>query len=221
MRVVVVVLGFLSLLSRASERIEYSVDVYSYDDSVRSLRGSHTYARFNKEVNGKVVEVVDISWLPAPEKFTRRGKIPLIRMVHGKNYTLEETREIAKISNSVEKFHGRFAISAEMYQNAIRRRDFLNSNLIGYKMIDAFTQERALNCIHALAGIYGTYLPTDTKHGEGASNAVIDHFSRTGQLATSQTRLHYQLDRMIKDREMQSLNNQIPPVVYPPPRNLR
>jgi hypothetical protein len=177
---------FLSLFliasqaARASE-IEYKADFYSYDGPLRRGVSSHTFARFVKIVDGKVTEVVDISWMPEPGNLRRHNRMPLFRIVPGHNYTLEQTMAMA--GGKMVLSHGSYYITPDIYESAVRQKAKLESGRIAYKMLDGHSGGAAINCIHAVAGVVGS-LDTGLRRGKGATSAVVGFFLSTGRMSS-------------------------------------
>ncbi|MFM8316011.1 MAG: hypothetical protein ACKOA8_17160 [Deltaproteobacteria bacterium] len=179
----VVLMGMFSMLSQAesslselkqgSQQPQYFAEFYSYEGNLGLPSGTHTFGRFVKIVNGKAVEKIDISWLPQPEYIGNFNRMPLFTAVPGKNHTLEETLLIA--GNKTVTQHGKFSIDESLFEGARKRKDFLESGKLPYKMLAAANSDTGVNCIHALLGAVGD-IPTGSKNGKSATDAVVDYF---------------------------------------------
>jgi hypothetical protein len=171
----------LESFSTAGTAVSYDMEFFSFDGPLRGAAASHSFVRLRKIENGRLTEVVDISWLPAPDFFRRRGRVPFFRTVPGRNYSLEETFGMAAANGRPVLSHGRFEAAEELFEAAKRRRNELESGGIAYKMIDNATFPAASNCIHAISGMF-TYLRTGLKRGRTATNSLVGFFLGTGLL---------------------------------------
>jgi hypothetical protein len=162
----------------------YFAEFYSYDSSGNSIRGSHTFARFYRVENGRVVDASEISWLPKWGYFGRGYRMPMGGSVPGRNYSVQETLVIARRTGAKVRFHGRFETSPDLFLSAQQQKAKLESGSIRYRLVDNFSYPQATNCIHAVTGVVG-YLNTGTKHGQTATKAVVESFLETGKMAPS------------------------------------
>lgn len=160
-------------------QVQYKAEFFSVDGPLRTAASSHSFARFTKLEGGKVVDVVDISWMPEPGFFRRGNRMPLLREVPGHNYTLEQTRALA--GNKPVLSHGSYYITPSVFEAAQRRKADLESGRYNYKMLDRFSGS-GINCIHALAGVLG-YLNTGLARGVGATSGIVGYFLSTGMMS--------------------------------------
>lgn len=136
-------------------------------DSAEFLRlsmASHSFGTFVAIENGKVTRESTISWLPQPGYFRDGFQMPLLKVVPGHNYTLDETLRFE--SGKHFRNYGPYEISPELYQRALRKIAFLESGGTRYKMLGNLgSDERvpadydqagsAINCIMAFNGVGG------------------------------------------------------------------
>lgn len=172
---------FFGPLGWADPAPVFKAEFFSYQGPLRLAAGTHSFARFSKVENGVVTEVVDISWMAAPESLRRNNRMPLLREVAGQNYSLEETFAMAGRKNVTS--HGEYHITPELFEAARKRKFDLEVNRYAYKLIDGRSQN-GINCIHAVSGVLG-YLNTGLKRGAGASASLVDFFLASGHMAAT------------------------------------
>lgn len=168
--------------SRPGPLAEYTAEFFSYQNAWNGPLQSHSALRLKKIVNGVVTDVVDISWLPCPGYFHgRRSRLPLLRVVPGCSYSMEQTYSIAAQLGVRVSSHGIFGVSEALFEAGRARLNTLRSGLYAYKLLDRRSQSYAINCIHAISGIYG-YLNTGLSRGYGATQTLLNFFLSTGQM---------------------------------------
>lgn len=163
----------------------FDMEFFSFDGPLRGAAASHSFVRLRRIQGDRITEVVDISWLPDPRYFRRNGRVPLLREVPGRNYSLEETFAIA--GGRPVFTHGRFEVAPELFEAARRRRNDLESGVAGYKLLDGRRFPSATNCIHAISGILA-YLNTGLRRGATATNSLVGFFLSTGLAWSSGSR---------------------------------
>jgi acyl-CoA thioesterase-1 len=158
-------------------RYRYYLMLFSYqlgDVNPPDYR-SHTFGVFVKATaKDQVIDQKTISWLPANNFATLLMSVP----VKGRNYTLEDTCELALKCGSRLSRWGPFEIRPELYYKAEARVRELESGRHRYIVLDKYwitQKEGAVMCIHAISDIAG-HLKSGDKRGEAASRAVVEHF---------------------------------------------
>ncbi len=178
MRVLFLAALILFPLSVRADGEKYFVMMYSYQNNgINAPAMSHTFATFVKMKDGFVQSAVDISWLPQPQYFRGifRDKVPPLRPVPGKNYSLQETLGIAARNGYGVSPFGPYEITPQTFEAAGKRAADLSGGKYMYKMING--RSDAVNCILAVGGVVGDPR-TGLKHGAPATEAVLDHFRR-------------------------------------------
>lgn len=152
----------------------YFVAFFSYDGPGHRAVDSHTFATF---LDGTEIErgyrgaPPTISWLPAD------GIVRPVGVYAGRNFTLEETLQIARDRGYTVQTFGPFEISRPTYQAALAQIRYLQSGAERYKMVAGPLGLRGLNCIHAVSNVVGP-LVTGTNYGAPATQMVANHFGR-------------------------------------------
>ena len=164
----------------------YYMVMFGAQTQFNAPRTSHTFATFVKAEDGLVVDEQTISWLPAEGYFGIDYSMPPLRIVPGRNYTLDET--IARSPGRSVQFWGPSEITPRLYAKAMERVRYLNGGGTSYKMMILFRDNLrtnpsrnepggAINCIMAVSDI-GGYLETGTARGVEASGQVLASLSR-------------------------------------------
>jgi hypothetical protein len=112
---------------------------------------AHTWAVYVKATpaagGGVVLESFTISWLPVG----RTVRIFQLRPTAGKNHTLDETLERMARYNAQVSLWGPYEIDAERYELAMRQARFLDSGVVGYRVLDSFGgNPYVCHCVHAV-----------------------------------------------------------------------
>ncbi len=157
------------------ERFDMVLWACQRDDA--APRFSHTWATFirYREVPGlahpRLEEAFTISRMPDS------GTIPIVFMVRGRNYTLDETLKWAAKEDAKVVAFGPTPIRQELFQTAKARKAQLERGHLSYKMLDdPVRPNRGLNCIHAVSDMLsGPLLDTGTARGEDATQMVAEH----------------------------------------------
>lgn len=190
-RVVVKYLGwilawtFLGMSPVYSEQTKFYVEMFSSHSLLNRPGAAHTFVRYFKVNPDGSTESFDISWLPAPgeARGLRGQRMPLIRQVPGHNYTVEETVAGLPRRRIVDS-HGLTEISPEVYQQAVDRKNLLESGAVDYKVFDSRTKPNAMNCVSATQVTDGPNL--GWKHGPNASIEVANQVSQASQPSQAQ-----------------------------------
>jgi hypothetical protein len=137
---------FVSLTGQAQDNLRgrYFAVMFGYQGIGNRPVDSHTFATF---INGNEIEdgyesLATISWLPAT------GIVRPLNIETGKNFSLQETLDIAKRNGYEVKAWGPFEITPQLYQLALQRIQALESGYYRYKMIPALFP-RQINCVKA------------------------------------------------------------------------
>lgn len=182
-------------LSLAGGTVSYYMTIYGYQGKglLNLPRNSHTYAMFIKATGDNLqtaaLQTFTVSWLP------QDGIVQLGQGVKpGRNYSFEETMQIAASHNFDVRRSIVVRIDEHLYNKAFARKQMMDegawNQAIRYKMIDD-PQGRVMvlngqfggysNCIHAVSDalIYGNgaLLDTGAKRGWAASDTVFQFFS--------------------------------------------
>ncbi len=166
---------------------QYFVTVYSYQGRLilprNPARLSHTFARFSKVQNGRVVSAVDISWLPAPGYFAglRHCAMPLVGSVPGRNYSLRETEAIAARCGARIQPFGPYRISPSVFQAAADQQKFLKSGFVRYAIFAEGDSPGLSNCIKAVRDVVAPK-PSGLLHGAAASADTVRYFAQQGAI---------------------------------------
>lgn len=185
-------IGFtlLLLLSSAvgqAQSLKAYVITFSYQNAFNRPNKSHTAATFFLVEADRVVDQVDISWLPQSNYFVGRSgaEVPTLRQVPGANYALAQSFDFAeRLGEALLRF-GPYETTLSLFDRAKAQRRRLNSGAIDYKMLDRGSRPQGLNCIHAVTDVAG-FTSTGVLRGADASAFVIDHFARAGYLRSWQ-----------------------------------
>jgi hypothetical protein len=165
------------LLSPAMKAVLFFAIFWAYQDGVNHAVKSHSFASFYRVEQGKKTERIDISWLPIG------GEPSLLEIAAGKNFSLEETLQIARrIGSPVTRF-GPYPASAALWKKAGAQGKRLRSGRVRYKMLDRAMRPEAVNCLHALTDIAG-FLETGTLRGRSGTQEAVRHFWAHGLLSS-------------------------------------
>lgn len=179
--VLIMLVSISSHQAKASGSPTFFMTVFGAESAISLARNSHTFATFVKVENGTITEEGTISWLPAPGYFMANFTMPLLRVVPGHNYTLDETVQLSP-GRRVHTF-GPYQIEPELYRRAVNRMIFLSQGTTSYKMMMPFNDSLrqptlhnmpggAINCIMAVSDL-GGMLNTGTSWGDAASRQVV------------------------------------------------
>lgn len=179
------ILAFAASAASAKSGTHFYMVMFGAEGMVNQPTTSHTFATFVREDNDVLTQELTISWMPAIGYFSANNSMPLLRIVPGRNYTLDETVSLA--TNRRVGFWGPYEVSPQLYAAAQNRVAYLSSGATSYKMMILVSHHLrdnplrnlpggAVNCIMALSDIAG-YLDTGSSWGLGASSQVLSFFS--------------------------------------------
>ncbi len=180
---VAVLLLFLTAgAARAGEF--YYVTLFGAQRTPNNPDFSHTFATFVRASgdgpDSKAYLVEDcftLSWLPA----TGIIRILALRPETGRNFTLEETLDVAIARGERVSMWGPYRIDERLYYDAVRRYSELEGGEVLYKAIDSgYPTDRVINCIHAVSTALGGARPRvlSPGYGDTASRIVLWKFRR-------------------------------------------
>jgi hypothetical protein len=161
----------------------YYMIVFATQKSLNRPKFAHSFATFIKATddeaspNGPVLQSHTISWLSA------NADVELVRLrpEAGFNFDLPSTLNRGRSIGARISMWGPYQIQEELYNRAVRQALRLDSQAIGYKVLDRrFRPDVASNCIHAVTDLDmdNGLLDTGTERGEGASQLIVDHLRR-------------------------------------------
>ncbi len=166
--------------AQASPGTHFYMVMFAAEGSPNQARTSHAFATFVREDNGVLTQELTISWLPALGYFGPNSSMPLLQIVPGRNYSLDETVSLSPGRHV--SFWGPYEITPQLFSRAQARVGYLRSGATSYKMMVLLRNLRgnagrnqpggAINCIMALSDI-GGYLDTGTSWGIAASGQVL------------------------------------------------
>ncbi|NBQ52911.1 MAG: hypothetical protein EBU49_04955 [Proteobacteria bacterium] len=161
--------------------------IYGFQDGINTPHGSHVFATFvesDVSPSGHDLarfEAHTLSWLPVmvDNRFLR------LRPEPGRNFSLDETLQLAESRELSLMRWGPFEITDSLYFGALDRIDFLESGAADYIAQDTFYRNAvyvresggAINCIHAVSDL-GGFIRTGLAHGFSAARRVYEHLQQ-------------------------------------------
>lgn len=148
--------GAMPTVTQAGEA--YYLLMFSYQRIPNNPDYSHTFATFVRATwegpgpcaDQAHLEVQTISWLPVTGVVRTLAREP----EPGRNYTLDETLQMAVKDEARISLWGPFSIEKELYCRALKRIAFLNSGRLAYKANDSgYEAQEVSNCIHGVTGL--------------------------------------------------------------------
>lgn len=170
----IVLLGFASAGKAEGLRDRYFMVLFGYQGASNRAVDAHTFAAFYEGSDlesGRVSYPASISWLPAT------GVVRPLRREPGKNFSLEETLDLARRNGAEVRAHGPYEITSGLFARAMEQIRFLESGAVDYRMINGIFVRGTSNCIAAVSAIGGS-LNTGTQWGFSATQRVATHLSR-------------------------------------------
>lgn len=164
--------------------------MFGYEDARNSAPLSHTFATFLRAdfdgpgtANGRIVDQVDISWLP--ERFTGSVCVDALHLrcppETGHNYSLNQTLGFAQAGRLRVAMWGPYEITGALFDRAKDQERYLDSGKSQYVANDLFLHRRAydrrggaLNCMHAVSDI-AFFDRTGLNWGVRGSKIVLDN----------------------------------------------
>lgn len=166
--------------------------VCGYEDGFNTPGNSHIFARFMELEGGfdgntgKGIKSLDISWLP--QDFPQTLSLGFwLFSTPGKNYSFEESLELAKRVGSKVKCSEVIPTTEKNYLLAKERIELLNSGRIRYQALVPFEHKNAVgkdargatNCIYSIADLH-PYFDHGTTHGWKSATLVTEYLSENG-----------------------------------------
>lgn len=112
---------------------------------------AHSFATFVKAVDGRVVEVHTISWLPCNPQV---GTAFHLHPEPGKNLDLQATFHYVLDQEQKITAWGPYLIKPDLYARAVAQQNRLETGQVRYKAIDTgYRREAVSNCIHAISDL--------------------------------------------------------------------
>jgi len=161
--------------------------IYGFQNGINTPHGAHVFATFvesDASPSGRDLarlEAHTLSWLPVEEdnRFLR------LRPEPGRNFSLDETLQLAESRELSLMRWGPFEITDSLYFGALDRIDFLESGAADYIVQDTFHRNAvyvresggAINCIHAVSDL-GGFIRTGLAHGFSAARRVYEHLQQ-------------------------------------------
>jgi hypothetical protein len=175
---------FALLLMAGSAPAEefYYVAMFGSQTTPTDPNHSHSFATFVRAHGDgpcptafDVEDCFTISWLPANMIVRVHALLPEC----GHNFELHETLRYVLSEGERVSMWGPYRIDQELYDNAVRQAQLLQSGQVRYKAIDSgYPTDKVSNCIHAIASPAGGYRVRVLSpwFGETASWAVLQRY---------------------------------------------